>query len=392
MLKSRLKKAAWAAFAIFAGALIVIKPIKGRPCVNIYCWYGALPQSVIEQFEAETGIHVHYDVFDNNEMLEAKLLASNSGYDVVMPTITPYGARQLHLRIYHKLDKSKLPALRQIDPVLQDKIKDIDADMDYLLPYYWGTTGIAFDEDRLNAIIPDIPKDDTQLLFDINVVKKISPYGISLLQEPVDVFPCFLEYLGKNRNSRSLEDLWYASQRLAEVSQYIRRFSSSRFVIDLVLGDVCVAQAWSGEALRAIDDARKIGRHIRYIIPKNGGDIWIDAIAIPIGAPHVNNAHAFINFLLRPDISAQITNQTQIATMVAEAKPLIKKEILTNTLIFPTHDTLKSLQISPVFTGQAAEAYERIRMRMWAQIKMLRPMDRDYFDTIVQKQCARTRK
>jgi putrescine transport system substrate-binding protein len=357
--------------------------------VNVYGWYGVLPQSVIEQFERETGIHVHYDVFDNNEMLEAKLLASNSGYDVVMPTVTPYGVRQLSLKIYHKIDRTKLPMLGNIEPILVEKMKDVDPNMDFLLPYYWGTAGIAFDEDRLNAIIPDVPRDGNQLLFDVDILKKLAPYGVSFLQEPVDVFPLFLEYLGKERNSRSLDDLWHASQLLANVSRYIRRFSSSRFITDLVLGDVCVAQAWSGEALRAIHDAHKIGRNIRYIIPKNGGDICIDAIAIPIGAPNVNNAYVFINFLLRPDISAQITNYTQIATMVTDAKAFIDKEVLENTLIFPTEDILNTLYMSPVFTGRASEIYERVRTRMWAQIKMLRPMTRAYFDTIVSKQEVR---
>jgi putrescine transport system substrate-binding protein len=350
-----------------------------------------LPKNILDQFEEETGIHVNYDVFDNNEMLEAKLLATNSGYDVVFPTVTPYGARQLLLHVYQKIDKSLLPSLCKVEPILVEKMSNIDVHMDFLLPYYWGTTGIAFDEDTLNKVIPDDSKNSNNLLFDINILKKISPYGVSLLQEPVDVFPPFFEYSGLGRDNRSFEDLWYASQCLSEISRYVRRFSSSRFIVDLVLGEVCVAQAWSGEALRAIEDAKKVGRNIRYIIPKEGGDIWIDAIAIPKGAPNVANAHAFINFLLRPDVSAQITNATQIATMVTDAKPFIQKEILNNSLIFPTDDVLSTLFISPVCSGREADAYERVRMRMWAQIKMLRPMTKAYFDKTVQKQTARNK-
>lgn len=382
--------------SVFAVSLfliaMILKPLKVRPCVNVYGWYGVLPQAVLEQFEKETGIHVHYDVFDNNEMLEAKLLASNSGYDVVMPTVTPYGVRQLALKIYQRIDRSLLPELGDVESTLIEKMKDIDPNMEFFLPYYWGTTGIAFDEDRLNAVIPDIPQDDIHLLFDVEVLARLKPYGVSLLQEPVDIFPLFLEYLGRDKNSRSLEDLWFASQRLAVVSRYIRRFSSSRFITDLVFGDVCVAQSWSGEALRAIDDAKKIGRNIRYIIPKSGGDIWIDAFAIPIGAPNVKNAHVFINFLLRPEISAQVTNYTQIATMVVKAKSFVAKELLENDLIFPTDETLKTLHISPTFMGNAAEVYERVRTRLWAQIKMQRPMTRALFDEIVRKQRVRIRK
>ncbi|MDR0631440.1 MAG: extracellular solute-binding protein [Holosporales bacterium] len=370
----------------------ISKPLKKRMCVNVYGWYGVLPQAVIEQFEKETGIHVHYDVFDNNEMLEAKLLASNSGYDVVMPTVTPYGVRQLALKIYQRIDKRLLPNLGDVEPVLINKMKDLDPDMDFFMPYYWATTGLAFDEDRLKSVIPDVPLDDVHLLFDVDVLAKLKPYGVSLLQEPVDIFPLFLAYLGRDRDSRSLEDLWVVSQRLAVVSRYIRRFSSARFVTDLVFGDVCVAQAWSGEALRAIDDAKKIGRNIRYIIPKSGGDIWIDALAIPIGAPNVKNAHAFINFLLRPEISAQITNYSQMATMVVRAKSLVDKDLLENSLIFPTEETLETLHISPVFTGDAAEVYERVRTRLWAQIKMQRPLTRALFEEIARKQRVRVRK
>jgi putrescine transport system substrate-binding protein len=386
------KKIALVVAVSFLVIVTIARPLNVRPCVNVYGWYGVLPQSILEQFENETGIHVHYDVFDNNEMLEAKLLASNSGYDVVMPTVTPYGVRQLALKIYQRIDRNMLPELGEVESTLIEKMKDIDPNMEFFLPYYWGTTGIAFDEDRLKAVIPDVPTDDIHLLFDVNVLEKLKPYGVSLLQEPVDIFPIFLEYLGQDRNSRSLEDLWFASQRLAVISKYIRRFSSARFITDLVFGDVCVAQAWSGEALRAIDDAKKVGRNIRYIIPKSGGDIWIDALAIPIGAPNVKNAHVFINFLLRPEISAQITNYSQLATMVVRAKPFIERNLLENSLIFPTEETLKTLHISPTFMGNAAEVYERVRTRLWAQIKMQRPVTRALFDEVVRKQRVRIRK
>lgn len=370
---------------------IIIHPFQKKACVNIYDWYGVLPQSVIDIFEKETGIHVHYDVFDNNETLEAKLLASNSGYDVVFPTVTPYAVRQLFLGIYQQINKLLLPNLGEIEPILKQKMDNIDAKMDFLLPYYWGTTGIAFDEDKIKAIIPDIPKEGYELLFNLENVKKLAPYGISFLQEPVDVFPPFLAYLGKGRENRSLEDLWEASRHLSEICSYVRRFSSSRFMTDLILGDICIAQSWSGEALKAMEDAQKIGRHIRYIIPKEGADIWIDAIAIPVGAPHVKNAHIFINFLLRPDISAMITNHSKIATMITASKQFISEDILKNPLIFPSQDVLSRLHIAPIFVGQEAETYERVRMRMWAQIKMQRDMTPSYFWEVVQKQKARAR-
>lgn len=373
----------------FVLALLIFHPFRPHECVNIYDWYGVLPREVLDQFEKETGIRVHYDVFDNNESLEAKLLASNSGYDVVFPTATPFGVRQMQLGIYQKLHKEWLPHLKNIEPILVEKMQLIDEHFDYLLPYYWGTTGLAFDEDRLEELLPGVAKEGYDLLFNVETLKKIGPYGVSLLQEAVDILPAFLGFMGKDWDSRSYDDLWEAVQKLEEISKHVRRFSSSRFIMDLVMGDICLAQSWSGEALKALEDAQAIGRKIRYIIPKEGADIWIDAVAIPVGAPNLRNAHRFVDFLLRSDISAKITNASKIATMVTDAKPYILPEILKNELIFPPEAVLKRLHMTAVFQGPEAEHYERVRTRVWAQIKMKRPMTRKMFQDIVHQQGTR---
>lgn len=374
-------------FVVGMCALFWVRPQQA--CVNIYDWYGVIPQNVLDAFERETGIRVHYDVFDNNETLDAKLLASNSGYDVVFPSVTPYGARQLVLGVYQKLNKAWLPNLRPIDPLLKAKMRDIDPGMDYFLPYYFGTTGIAFNEEVLERVLPNVSKDGYHLLFDLEIVKKLAPYGISFLQEPVDVFLPFMTYAGLKHRARSLDDLWVAAKKLEEVCRFVRRFSASRFVTDLIMGDVCIAQAWSGEAIKAIEDARKIGKRVCYIIPKQGADIWIDAAAIPIGAPHTRNAHAFLDFLLRPDVSARITNFCHMATMVLEARPLVEPEILNNPQIFPAQSVLEGLSLSPAFVTREDMVYERVMMRLWAQIKMQRTMTRTYYDELVRNQKAR---
>ncbi|MDR3285268.1 MAG: extracellular solute-binding protein [Holosporales bacterium] len=336
----------------------------------MYDWYGVLPREVISQFEKETKIKVNYDVFDNNEMLEAKLLASNSGYDVVFPTATPYAARQLALGIYQKIDKSLLPNLKEIEPFLVEKMKKIDENFDFLLPYYWGTTGIAFDEEKLDELLPEHPKDSYSLLFDINVVSVLKEGGINFLQEAVDIFPFVSNYLGLDRENRTIQNLVISAEYFSKICPFIRRFSSSRFVMDLVLGDICITQAWSGGAIKAIEDAEKIGRKIKYIIPKEGCDLWIDVIAIPVGAPHRKNAHKFINFLLRPEISAQITNKSQIATMVCESKKYIEQEILENTVIFPSKEIIEKLFFQPPFLGKDGKRYNHIATRLMNLFKM----------------------
>jgi putrescine transport system substrate-binding protein len=371
-------------FAAFFFVAYTANKISKDSCVNLYDWYGVLPREVLDQFEKESGIKVYYDVFDNNEMLEAKLLASNSGYDVVFPTVTPYGARQLRLGVYQKINKDLLPNLGKIEPFLLEKMQTVDKNLDFLLPYYWGTTGIAFDEDKLNQLIPEHPKDSYSLLFDEKIVAILKDAGISFLQEAIDVFPHVLNYLGLDGGSRTYRDLATASKYIANICPYVRRFSSARIITDLILGDACVAQAWSGEALKAIEDAKKMGRNIRYIIPKEGGDLWIDAIAIPIGAPHTRNAHKFIDFLLRPDISAKITNKSKIATMVVDSKKFIKKKILNNVTIFPSEELRANLFFCPPLVGPEGDRYERIRSRIWALLKMRGGKIDFYIDEVIK--------
>lgn len=372
--------------SVCIGVMVHMRSFLTQPCVNIYDWYGVLPQSVLEQFERETGIHVHYDVFDNSEMLEAKLLASNAGYDVVFPTVVPYAARQIAMGIYQRLDKSLLPNLGAISPVLDAPMQAVDPHQEFILPYYWGTTGIAYDADKLAQIVSPELLTSNALLFDPEVVRKIAPLGVSLLAEPVDVIPQVLSYLKRDRNSRDFDDLYAAAQHLTQICPHVRRFSSSRFVTDLVLGDICVAQAWSGEALKAIEDAKRVGKNIQYILPKEGAEIWIDAVAIPVGAPNLHNAHVFINFLLRPDVSAAITNHSRIATMVQASEGLIDPKIRANPLIFPDKKTQKRLFMQTPNPLCHADAYERVRARVWAHLKMGHAIERAYFYMLVSKQ------
>ncbi|MDR0625126.1 MAG: extracellular solute-binding protein [Holosporales bacterium] len=368
---------------IFVG---VSKKISHNECVNVYDWYGVLPREVIEQFQEETGIKVHYDVFDNNEILEAKLLASNSGYDVVFPTATPYAARHKELGIYQRLDKTQLPNLKfdDIYDFLKEKMQKIDPGLDFLLPLYWGTTGIAFNEDVLNELIPNHPKDGYSLLFDGETVEKLQSKGISFLQEAIDVFPQILTYIGLDREGTDFQSLEQAAAFFSKICYKVRRFSSSRFITDLIFGDVCVAQAWSGEALRAIDEAEKIGQNIKYIIPKEGGDLWIDVAAIPIGAPHPKNAHIFINFLLRPEIGAQITNQSRVTTMMKGSRKHIDPDIVSNTIIFPPDDVLRKLNFcSP--PSKETDMYEKVRSRVWTLLKISQtPKEADKYKLVFE--------
>lgn len=358
----------------FVGWLF-LKPTSSKSedaYVNVYDWYGMLSNDILRQFEQETGIHVRYDLYDNNGVLEGKLLASNSGYDVVFPSASPYVARQIIAGVYQPLDKSLLSNLKGLDPVIVQKMSIIDANMVYAIPYYWGTIGIVFDVDRVRQLVPGVCENSYDLIFNPENLKRLAPYGVSFLEEAIDVFPLILSYIGKDRDSIRSDDLESAYQHLLKLRPYIRRFASSRFVNDIIMGDSCIAQAWSGEAHDAIREAKLLGRNIKYVIPKEGTTLWIDCIAVPAGAPHPKNAHIFINFLLRPDISAKITNKISLPTVITAGLKMINESIRNDTSIYPSKEIMLKLHLDKPQMDVKSMEYDKLRTRTWAKVRLNR--------------------
>lgn len=346
--------------------------IKEDNVVNVYDWYGMLPFDVINAFEKETGIRVRLDAFDNNEILEAKLLASNSGYDVVFPTASPYVSRQIRAGIYQPLNKKLLPNLKDINSIIHTKMNTIDPGLVYAIPYYWGTLGIAMDKAKVQKILPDVDLDSYEVLLNPQNLSKLKKCGVSFLEEATDVIPLVLNYLGKPSNSESLDDLKAATDHLLKLRPFIKRFSSSRFINDLVLGDTCIAQAWSGEVQKAEEEAKELGRTIIYVVPKEGTTLWIDCIAIPVGAHHPTNAHKFINFLLRPDNAAKITNYAKLPTSIETALPMVHKELRQNKAIYPKPELMAKLHLDAPQTSEKSLTYDRIRTKAWTMIRLNR--------------------
>ncbi len=343
-------------------------PQNEEAYLNVYNWYAMIPKSVLDEFEEKTGIKVNYDLYDNNEILEAKLLTGNSGYDVVFPSAAPYIATQISVGAHQKLDKSLIPNLIHMDPIVYEKMRVVDPQLEYAVPYYWGTFGFAFIEEEIDKRLPNAPKDSFRMIFDPEVVKHFSSCGVTLLDEAVDVYPAMLSYLKKDSHSDSLEDLKEAHKHLLKIRPYVNRFSSSRFVNELVGGESCIAQAWSGEAHLAHERAQEVGKNvnIRYVVPKEGGALWIDAMVIPRGAPHPKNAHKFINFLMEPRISAIIANEIRLAIANKDALPLIDSQIKDDETIYPKPDVMAKLKLDK----NQAQEYERIRTRLWTQFRI----------------------
>jgi putrescine transport system substrate-binding protein len=333
------------------------------PYLNVYNWYGMIPKAIIKQFERETGIHVQYDLYDNNEVLEAKLLAGSSGYDIIFPSASPYIEREIRAGALQKLDKSKLSNLQHIDPRFIEHIRTVDPNLNFCVPFYWGTIGFAYVQETILARMPDAPVDSYRMLFDPEVIAHFEPCGVSLLDEAVDVYPALLAYLGFDPQSSDLNDLKLAQEQLLKIRPFISRFLGQRFATEMVSGEVCLCQAWSTDVKLAQKQAMESKQKttIRYVIPKEGGILWIDAMCIPKDAPHPQNAHMFINFLLRPDISAAITNTVLYPTTNKSAKPLIKKEILDDKTLYPSEESFARLKLDKIQNS----GYEEIRTRYW---------------------------
>jgi putrescine transport system substrate-binding protein len=313
--------------------------------LNVYNWSDYIDPAVIEDFQKETGIAVSYDVFDSNEVLETKLLTGKSGYDVVVPSAY-FLERQIQAGVFRKLDKSKLPNLGHLDQGLQMSIASHDPRNEHGVIYMWGTTGIGFDADKVRAIMPDAPTDSWSLVLDPAIVSRFKDCGVSLLDDPTDMVGTVLLWLGKQPNSESEEDLKLAEEALLRIRPYIRTIHSSQYIEDLANGEVCIAVGYSGDVLQARDRAAEAGKEIdiRYVIPREGALMWFDTLAIPADAEHPGNAHAFIDYLLRPEVAAANSNYVYYATANTAALDLLDPELRDDAGIFPPPEVKERLQ------------------------------------------------
>ena len=332
--------------------------------LNVYNWSDYIDPKVIEDFQAATGIRVRYDVFDSNEVLETKLLTGNSGYDVVVPSAY-FLERQIAAGVFRKLDEALLPNLANLDPELQRRVAAHDPGNQYGVVYMWGTTGIGYDEARVRTIMPDAPVDSWSLVFDPAIVSKFKACGVSVLDDPTDMVATVLLWLGKDPNSQSEADLALAEQTLLAIRPYIRTIHSSQYIEDLANGEICIAVGYSGDILQARDRAAEAGKavDIRYSIPKQGALMWFDTLAIPADAPHPGNAHAFIDYLLKPEVAAANSNFVYYANANAAATALVDEELISDPGIYPTPEVKAKLQPNLTKTPE----FTRLLNRSWTR-------------------------
>lgn len=351
---------------LLAGCGEAQKDGAGAGVLNIYNWSDYIGADTVRDFERATGIEVRYDVFDSNELLEAKLLAGGTGFDLVMPSAS-FIARQIEAGVFQPLAPERLPGRSQLNPGLMTLLASYDPGNRHALPWLWGTTGVGYNARMIAERMPDAPVDSWKLLLDPAVLARFSDCGVALLDTPSEVLPIVLHYLGLPSASQDPAHLAAAEALLARLRPHIRYFHSSQYINDLANGELCLVLGWSGDVLIARDRAReaKTGHDIVYHVPREGSLVWIDTVAIPRDAPNVDNAYRFLEYILRPEVAAGISNQVRYANANDASTPLVDRALRDDPGVYPEASTRAALFPNAVNTSE----YERLVNRTWLRLK-----------------------
>ncbi len=355
--------------ALLAGALVAgaAGAAAQERVVNVYNWSDYIDEEVLRQFTEETGIRVVYDVYDSNEIVETKLFAGGSGYDIVVPSDSNM-ARQIRAGVLLPLDKSKLPNLTHMWPFVTDKLAAYDPGNAYAVNYMWGTTGIGINvamiEERLGE---EADLETWATLFDPENAARLADCGIHIMDAPEDVLQSVLAFQGKDPDSKDAADIEAAGEVLKAIRPHIQKFHSSEYINALANGDICMAMGYSGDILQARDRAAEAGNgvEIEYLIPREGALMWFDSMVIPNDAPHPEAAHAFIDFMMRPEIAAANSNYVYYANGNLDSQPLLNEDVIADEAIYPSQETLDRLFTSTAYDPRS----QRALTNMWRDVK-----------------------
>ena len=333
--------------------------------LNIYNWSDYIAEDTIANFEAETGIDVTYDVYDSNEVLEAKMLAGSSGYDLVVPT-ADFLARGREAGAYQDMDLSRLQNAGNQDMAIQGQADAMLGTNNAGLVYMWGTTGIAYNEAMIQERLGDnAPTNSWALILDPQYASKLQDCGIAILDAPTDVLPNVIAYMGKDGTSTNADDFEAAGEILNAVRPNLRYIHSSQSINDMANGDICAAIMWSGDAFQAAYRAEEAenGHVINYVIPDEGTNMWFDVMALPKDAANVDNAYKFVDYMMRPDVAANNVNYVWYASGNDAAKSAIDPEILEHPGIYPTDAAAQKLFVIPVYSARLDRTINRVWSR-----------------------------
>lgn len=369
-LKKTLLAASIAVTTLFTSAALLTSTkvlAQDDQVLHVYNWSSYIAEDTIANFEKESGIKVVYDVFDSNEVLEAKLLAGRSGYDVVVPS-NNFLAKQIRAGVFQKLDRSQLPNWKNLNPELLNALSPSDPGNLYATPYLWGTIGFAYNVDKVKKVLGDAaPVDSWDLVFKPENMEKLKSCGVSFLDSPTEMLPAALNYLNIETGTQKPDDIKQAEALFLSIRPNVSYFHSSKYISDLANGDICVAVGYSNDLFIAQARANEAnnGNHIEYVIPKEGAGSYFDMMAIPADATNVKAAHLFLNYLMKPEVIANITNEVSAANGNQAATPLVKDELRNNLGIYPNDATLKNIYTISDLPSKT----QRVMTRTWTKIK-----------------------
>ena len=361
----------FASIAVGVAALTVAPSVMAQEeekVLNVYNWSDYIADDTIANFEKETGIKVRYDNFDNNEIVHAKLVAGKTGYDIVVPS-SFWAKIQADGGLLRKLDKSKIPNLVHMDPEVQKTIAKLDPGNQYMVNWMWGYTTVGINVDKVRAALGGLPMPENawDLIFKPEYLSKLKSCGVSFLDSPTEVVPAALHYLGKDPSSNNPADYTGVAPLLKSIRPYVTLFSSSGYINDLASGSICVALGWSGDIniarQRAIEG--KTGQNIEALLPKTGGLLFFDVMVIPADAPHPENAYKWINYILRPEVDASLTNKVFYANPNKDSKKFVKPEVANNPTVFLS-DAERKKMIAP---GALNNDTRRTMTRLYTSFK-----------------------
>jgi putrescine transport system substrate-binding protein len=335
--------------------------------VRVYNWSDYIDEELLTKFEEETGIDLIYDVFDSNEVLETKMLAGSSGYDIVVPSGT-FLQRQISAGAFQKLDMSKLPNAENLWDVVEARTAQYDPDNAYSINYMWGTTGLGVNVGKVTEILgEDAPMGSLELIFDPANMEKLQACGVHFLDAPTEMIPAALKFIGEDPDSHDPDVLAKAEPILSAVAPYVQKFHSSEYINALANGDICVAFGWSGDILQARDRAAEAenGVEIAYNAPSEGALMWFDQMAIPVDAPNPDGAHAFLNFIMDAQNMAQASNYVYYANGNAASKEFLLEDVIGDPAIYPDEATLENLYTTTPYPASV----QRTVTRMWTKVK-----------------------
>ncbi|ULO20591.1 MULTISPECIES: polyamine ABC transporter substrate-binding protein [Sulfitobacter] len=351
--------------SIAATALIATSALGEE--VRVYNWSDYIDEDLLQKFEKETGIDLIYDVFDSNEVLETKMLAGGSGYDVVVPTGT-FLERQITAGVFQKLDKDKLPNITNMWDVIEDRVSKYDPGNEYAVNYMWGTTGLGVNMTKVKEVLgEDAPVDSLDLVFKPENMEKLAECGVHFLDAPTEMIPAALKFLGEEPQSQDPDVIAKAEPVLTAVAPHVQKFHSSEYINALANGDICVAFGWSGDILQSRDRAAEAdnGVEIAYYAPKEGALMWFDNMAIPADAPNPDGAHKFLNFMMDAKNMAAASNYVYYANGNKASQEFLAEDVIGDTAIYPDEATLENLYTISSYSPKV----QRVITRMWTKIK-----------------------